>query len=100
MFDVILESQKSFLDYEKQKVKKVEKSGFFQRGRSMVLVKNLKILLVFIFGKTNQQNVFDVILESQKSFLDYKKTKSLKSQKIRIFHGFGKKFEFFFIFLS
>ena len=32
VFDVILESQKSFLDYEKQKVKKVKKSGFFQRG--------------------------------------------------------------------
>ena len=32
VFDVILESQKAFLDYKKQKVKKVEKSGFFQRG--------------------------------------------------------------------
>ena len=32
LFDVILESQKAFLHYKKQKVKKVEKSGFFQRG--------------------------------------------------------------------
>ena len=32
LFHVILESQKAFLDYKKQKVKKVEKSGFFQRG--------------------------------------------------------------------
>ena len=32
VFDVILESQKAFLDYKKQKLKKVEKSGFFQRG--------------------------------------------------------------------
>ena len=47
MFDVILESQKSFLDYEKQKLKKVEKSGFFQRGLSMVLVKNLKFFSSF-----------------------------------------------------
>ena len=32
LFDVILESQKTFLDYKKKKLKKVEKSGFFQRG--------------------------------------------------------------------
>ena len=32
MFDVIVESQKEFLDYKKRKVKKVEKSGFFVRG--------------------------------------------------------------------
>ena len=32
LFDIILESQKAFLHYKKQKVKKVEKSGFFQRG--------------------------------------------------------------------
>ena len=42
----------------------------------MVLVKNLKFFHVFIFGKINQQNVFDSILESQKAFLDYKKTES------------------------
>ena len=30
--DIILESQKAFLDYKRQKVKKVEKSGFFPRG--------------------------------------------------------------------
>ena len=28
----IVERKKAFLDYKKQKVKKVEKSGFFQRG--------------------------------------------------------------------
>ena len=32
VFNVILESHKAFLDYKKQKVEKVEKSGFFQRG--------------------------------------------------------------------
>ena len=47
VFDIILESQKAFLDYKKQKVKKVEKSGFFQRGLSMVLVKNLKFFSSF-----------------------------------------------------
>ena len=42
----------------------------------MVLVKNLKFFHVFIFGEIKQQNVFDVILESQKTFLDYEKTES------------------------
>ena len=42
----------------------------------MGLVKNLKFFHVFIFGTLNQQNVFDVILESQKTFLHYKKTES------------------------
>ena len=42
----------------------------------MVLVKNLKFFHVFIFGKINQQSVFDIILESQKAFFDYKKTES------------------------
>ena len=32
VFDVILDNQKAFLDYKKQKVKEVEKLGFFQRG--------------------------------------------------------------------
>ena len=59
--------------------------------------------MFFIFGKINQQNVFDVILESQKAFLDYKEQKVKKSRKIRIFpnglvHGFGNKLEIFFIF--
>ena len=85
VFDVILESQKSFLDYEKQKVKKVEKSGFFQRGQAMVLVKNLKFFHVFIFEKTNHQNVFDVILASQNTFLDYKKQKLKKVEKSGFF---------------
>ena len=49
VFDIILASQKSFLDYKKQKVKKVEKAGFFHRGSSMVLVKNLKFFHVFFF---------------------------------------------------
>ena len=53
----------------------------------MVLVKNLKILLVFIFGKTNQQNVFDIILESQKAFSDYKKQKVKKVKNWDISQG-------------
>ena len=68
----------------------------------MVLVKNWNFLHVFIFGNFNQQNVFDVILESQKTFLDYKKQKVKKVEKSGFFqrgliiHGFGQKFEIFF----
>ena len=51
----------------------------------MVLVKNWNFLHVFIFGKINQQNVFDVILESQKTFLDYKKQKVKKVEKSGFF---------------
>ena len=51
----------------------------------MVLVKNLKFFHVFIFGKINQQNVFDVILESQKALLDYKKQKVKKVKKSGFF---------------
>ena len=48
----------------------------------MVFIKNLKFFYVFIFGKISQQNVFDIILESQKAFLDYKKQKVKKVEKI------------------
>ena len=42
----------------------------------MVRVKNLKYsYVVFFFCKISQQNVFNVILESEKAFLDYKKQK-------------------------
>ena len=43
----------------------------------MVWVKNLKYscVVVFFFCKISQQNVFNVILESEKAFLDYKKQK-------------------------
>ena len=44
----------------------------------MVLVKSLKFFHVFIFAKINQQNVLDVILESQKVFFNYKKQKVKK----------------------
>ena len=76
------------------------KFWYFSKGAGVgPLVKNLKFFPCFlIFGKINQQNVFDVILESQKAFLDYKKQKVNKVEKSGFFHGFGKKFEFFFFF--
>ena len=39
----------------------------------MVLIKNLKIFHLFIFGKMREENVFDDILERKQAFLDYKK---------------------------
>ena len=48
----------------------------------MALVKNLKFFHVFIFGKINQQNVFDV---SQKVSLDYKKQKVNKVEESGFF---------------
>ena len=82
------------------------KFWYFSKGAGIgPLVKNLKFFPCFlIFGKINQQNVFDVILASQKAFLDYKKQKVKKVEKSGIFprelvHGFGKKSAFFFFFL-
>ena len=46
----------------------------------MVLVKNLKISIFFIFDKFCQEKVFDDILERKKTFLDYKITKLKKSK--------------------
>ena len=44
----------------------------------MVLIKNLKIFHLFIFGKIREENVFDHILERKKAFLDCKKEKVKK----------------------
>ena len=70
MFDNILERKKAFLDYKKEKVKKLKNWNF-----SMVLVKNLNIFHHFIFGKIREENVFNNIVERKKAFLDYKKEK-------------------------
>ena len=70
----------------------------------MVLVKNLKIFHLFLFGKISYRNAFDDILERKKVFLTIKSRK-LKKSKIGIFpkglvHGFGQKlknFPFFYV---
>ena len=69
--------------------------------------KKIEIFHLCILGKISQQNVFDVILDNQKAFLDYKKQKVKKVEKTGIFpkglvHGFGKKIGNFsmFIFLA
>ena len=41
----------------------------------MVLIKNLKIFHLFIFGKIREENVFDDILEMKKAFSTIKKQK-------------------------
>ena len=51
VFDDILERKKAFLDYKKQKVKKAENWDFSKGVSPWFLVKNLKVLHFFIFGK-------------------------------------------------
>ena len=89
VFDDILEGKKAFL-YSKMKKLKSQRIGIFpKRLIHMVLVKNFNFSMFFIFGKINQQNVFDVILESQKAFLDYKKQKVKKSKNQDFSKGVG-----------
>ena len=76
VFDDILQRKKAFLDYKKEKVKKVENWDFSKGGKSMVLIKNLKTFHLFIFAKIRDENVFDDILEKKKVLLDYKKRES------------------------
>ena len=53
----------------------------------VVLVKNLKIFQLFIFGKIRQENEFDNIIERKKAFLDHKKQKVKKSKNQNISKG-------------
>ena len=56
--------------------KNIEKLRFFQREKSIVLVKTLKLFHFSIFGKIRQENVFDNILERKKSLFRLQKTES------------------------
>ena len=85
LFDAILESQKAFLDYKKQKFQKVEKSGFFQRGQSMVLVKNLKFSMFLFLARSTTKMCLTLLQKVKKCFYTIKNRK-LKKFKIRIFH--------------
>ena len=55
----------------------------------MVLIKNLKIFHLLIFGKKREENVFDDILDRKKGFLDYKKQKVKKVKNCRDFSKRG-----------
>ena len=81
MFDAILERKEVFSGDKNRNKKNIEKLRFFQREKSIVLVKNLKFFHLSIFGKIRQENVFDDILERKKAFLDYKKQEVTKVKK-------------------
>ena len=104
MCDDILERKKAFLDYKKQKVKKVENWDFSKGVSPWFLVKNLEFFHLFIFSKISKQNVFDDILERKKDFLDYKKQKVKKVENWDFSKGVSpwllvKNLEFFHLFI-
>ena len=68
MFDDILERKKAFLDYKKQKVKKVKNWDFSKGVTPWFWSKIWKFSIFFIIGKISQQNKFDDILEKKKCF--------------------------------
>ena len=80
LFDVILESQKAFLDYKKQKFQKVEKSGFFQRGQSMVLVKNLKFSMFLFLPRSTTKMCLMLLQKVKKRFQTIKNSNLRKSK--------------------
>ena len=90
---------KSFSKLKKQTVQTVEKLRFFQRGQSMVLVKNWPFFHFVILGLVGQESVFYDILERKTPFQALK-TKSSNTRKIEIFpkgldHGFCQKLAIF-----
>ena len=76
----ILQNKNAFLDYEKQELYKVEKRAFFQRGGSMLLVKNFKFCHLYICGKIGQEYAFYDILERKNAFSDYKNKKLIRTK--------------------
>ena len=63
MFDAIVERKEVFSGDKNRNKKNIKKLRFFQREKSIVLVKNLKFFHLSIFGKIRQENVVDDILE-------------------------------------
>ena len=72
VFDDILERKQAFLDYKKEKVKKVE-NWDFSRGVSPWFWSKIWNFPCFYFRQNQEKNVFDDILERKQAFLDYKK---------------------------
>ena len=72
-------------DYKKQKVKKSRRIRIFSKELVHEFGKKIEIFHLCILGKISQQNVFDVILDNQKAFLDYKKQKVKKVEKLGFF---------------
>ena len=72
-------------DYKKQKVKKSRRIRIFSKELVHGFGKKIEIFHLCILGKISQQNVFDIILDNQKAFLDYKKQKVKKVEKLGFF---------------
>ena len=72
-------------DYKKQKVKKSRRIRIFSKELVHGFGKKIEIFHLCMLGKISQQNVFDVILDNQKAFLDYKKQKVKKVEKLGFF---------------
>ena len=90
---------------QKQKVLKVEKLTFFQRGKPMVLVKKMAIFLNFFFEAIQARKMSFTIFYNEKIPFQAIKTRNSKRLKIDIFpieltHGFSPKKAIFFTFFS
>ena len=81
MFEDIVGRKKAFSDSKIKKLKKSKNQNFPKGLVHGFGKKNWKFFHVSIFGKINQQNVFNAILESHKEFLDYRKQKVEKVEK-------------------
>ena len=72
MFCAVLDRKQAFLDFKNINFMKVAKLTFFQRGQSMVLVKNVKFLHSFFLGKKGLEKVFGAVQDRKEAILDYK----------------------------
>ena len=100
LFYNILERKNVFLAYKKtcSKSRKIE---IFPQGLTHGFAQKMTIFpCLFFFCNIGQENVFYNNLEQKNAFLAYKKERSSKSRKIKIFpkgltHGFGQKMTIF-----
>ena len=99
VFYDILERKNLFLSYKNKKFKKSKNCHFFQRGQSMVLVKNWPFFHVFLKVIQARKMCF-TIFQNEKTPFQAIKTRSSKRGKIAIFpkrlvYGFGQKLAIF-----
>ena len=100
LFYNILERKNVFLAYKKKKFKKSKNWDFSTGVNPWFCSKNDHFSMSFFFCNIGQENVFYNNLEQKNAFLAYKKERSSKSRKIKIFpkvltHGFGQKMNIF-----
>ena len=75
----IFQEEKKPFQTIKTRSYKCRKTGIFPRGQSTILVKNGQFFHLFIIAKTGHENLFENILESKKSFREFKNKKLRKS---------------------